>query len=103
MRGVHWGVTVFYRQIESGNRTNQIHGFTIDYGNPPTIMNCKYIKQAQERKLVEDPTYYDIFTVFWFATETWSKFLDATAEIKIQSTEYFEEIRYDDTGILFVA
>ena len=33
-------------------------------------MNCKSIKQAQERKLVEDPTYYDIFALFRFATET---------------------------------
>ena len=25
-------VSVFYLQIENGNRANQIHGFTIDYG-----------------------------------------------------------------------
>ena len=59
-------------------------------------MNCKSIKQALERKLVEDPAYNDIFAVFWFATETWSKLLDVTAEIK-----HFEEIRYDDRGILY--
>ena len=31
-RDVHWGVTVFYQQIENSNIANQIHGFTIDYG-----------------------------------------------------------------------
>ena len=32
MRNVHLCVTVDYQQIENGNRANQIHGFTIDYG-----------------------------------------------------------------------
>ena len=32
MRDVHRFVTVDYQQIENGNKANQIHGFTIDYG-----------------------------------------------------------------------
>ena len=31
-RNVHWGVTVFYQQIENDNIANKIHGFTTDYG-----------------------------------------------------------------------
>ena len=33
IRDVHWCVTVDYQQIVNGNIANQIHGFTIDYGN----------------------------------------------------------------------